>query len=225
MSEMTSRERFERMFEHKEADRVPMLGAPWGTTVERWRREGLPDGVDFAEYFGLDRTVGIGGDISPRYEPRVVEETEDYIVRFDAWGTTSKDWKHASSTPEWLGRTIVDRATWEAAKSRMVMGRDRVDWNHLDATRSTRCANWVPEDSRLVRTACQAVRDATGEDAALSACTGFTIAAILAEAGTPAIILGPGRISDAHTADESAAVDEIRGAARAYVALARRLLT
>ena len=39
MSEMTSRERFQRMYQHKEADRVPMVGGPWGTTIERWRRE------------------------------------------------------------------------------------------------------------------------------------------------------------------------------------------
>jgi len=77
----------------------------------------------------------------------------------------------------------------------------------------------------LVRTASQAVRDATGEDAVISACTGFTIAAILAQEGTPAVILGPGHIRDAHTVDESVAVEEIRAAARAYVALARRFLT
>jgi len=101
----------------------------------------------------------------------------------------------------------------------------RVDWGHLEATRNIRSASWIPRDSHLVRTACEAVRDATGSDAVLSASPGFTIAAILAEEGTPAIILGPGHIRDAHTVDESVAVDEIRAAARAYVALARRFLT
>lgn len=100
----------------------------------------------------------------------------------------------------------------------------RVDWDHLEATRNIRSANWIPQDSPLVRTACEAVRDATGANAVLSACAGFTIAAILAEEGTPAIILGPGQIRDAHTVDESVAVEEIRAAARVYVALARRFL-
>jgi len=131
MTEMTTRERFRRMFEHKEADRVPLLGSPWGTTLARWRREGMPEGVDFTDYFGLDRVIMVGGDISPRYETKVIEETDDYIVRSDAWGTTSKNWKHASSTPQWLGRTIVDRDSWERAKARMVIGRDRVDWANL----------------------------------------------------------------------------------------------
>ena len=131
MAEMTTRERFQRMFEHRDADRVPILGGPWGTTLERWRREGMPEGVDFAEYFGLDQRVGVGGDVSPRYEEKVIEETDEYIIRLSSWGTTAKNWKHTSSTPHWISRTVVDRESWEAAKARMDMGRDRVDWDHL----------------------------------------------------------------------------------------------
>lgn len=131
MAAFTTRERFKRMFEHTEADRVPMLGSPWSTTLERWRREGMPRDADFAEYFDLDLVVGVGGDISPRYEEKVIEETDDYIVRYDSWGTTAKNWKHASSTPHWMARTVVDRKSWAAAKSRMIMTRDRVDWNRL----------------------------------------------------------------------------------------------
>jgi uroporphyrinogen decarboxylase len=137
MSQMTSRERFQRIFEHREADRVPMLAGPWGTTLERWQREGMPAGANVADYFGLDHIVGVGGDISPRYETRVVEETEETITVFDAWGTTQMNWKHASSTPHWLGRTIVDRPTWEAAKARMVMGPDRIDFAGLKANYAT----------------------------------------------------------------------------------------
>jgi len=137
MTELTTHERFQRMYAHKEADRVPILGSPWGTTLARWRREGMPDNVSFVDYFGLDHVVGVGGDISPRYEPRIIEETDDYVIRFDSWGTTSKNWKHASSTPHWLGRTIVDRKTWEEAKARMEIGRDRVNWDHLKANYAT----------------------------------------------------------------------------------------
>jgi len=125
------------MFEHKEADRVPMLGGPWGTTLERWRREGMPPDADFAEYFDLDRTVGIGGDIGPRYEEKVIEETDDYVINLDSWGTTAKNWKHVSSTPHWIARTIVDRESWKAAKARMVMTDDRVDWENLRKNYST----------------------------------------------------------------------------------------
>lgn len=137
MPEMTTRQRYQRMFRHQEADRVPMRGAPWKSTIERWRREGMPADVDYADYFGLDRIVGVGGDISPRYPDRIVEETDEYIIRYDSWGTTSKNWKHASSTPHWMARTVVDRPTWAAAKQRMVMTPDRVNWENLDKNYAT----------------------------------------------------------------------------------------
>lgn len=132
MSEMTTRERFERTFRHQEPDRVPMLASPWKSTLERWHREGMPEGADFAEFFNLDKVVGIRGDISPRYEAKVLEETDEYIIATTSWGTTMKNWKHASSTPHWLDRTIVSREAWEKAKARMVMTPDRVPWERLE---------------------------------------------------------------------------------------------
>lgn len=131
MAEMTTRERFQRMFEHKEADRVPVIDSPWGATIERWHREGMPEDVDFVDFFGLDHIAHIGADTSPRYEEKVVEETDKYIVQTTKWGVTHKNWKHAASTPEYLGFTIVDRESWEAAEARIEPTRDRVDWDYL----------------------------------------------------------------------------------------------
>jgi len=131
MTEMTSHERFKRMFEHREADRVPVIDGPWGATIERWHREGMPENMSYVDFFGLDKVAGIGVDNSPRYECRVVEETEDYQVTTNAWGATMKNWKHAASTPEFLDFTIVDRASWEKAKERMTPTMDRVNWDHL----------------------------------------------------------------------------------------------
>ena len=36
---MLSRERIARMYEHREADRVPIIDSPWSGTVRRWERE------------------------------------------------------------------------------------------------------------------------------------------------------------------------------------------
>ena len=130
-SEMTTRERFARMFAHEPADRVPIIDHPWGATIERWRAEGLPDGVGFEEYFGTDRVVGIGADCSARYPQEVVEETDDFRITTTSWGVTMKNWRHAASTPQYLGFTIVDRDSWNAAKERMTPSDDRVDWDRL----------------------------------------------------------------------------------------------
>jgi uroporphyrinogen decarboxylase len=131
MKELTSRERFTRMFEHRDADRVPIIDSPWGATIERWEREGMPKETDFVDFFGLDHVAGIDADNSPRYPEKVLEETDAYKVYTSPWGVTLKNWKHAASTPEFLGFTIVDRASWAAAKKRMTPDRDRIHWDDL----------------------------------------------------------------------------------------------
>jgi uroporphyrinogen decarboxylase len=132
VDKLTSRERFKRMFEHREADRIPIIDSPWGATIERWRREGMPEGVDFTDFFGLDRVAGIHVDNSPRYEARTLEETDEYRIYTTSWGATLKNWTHAASTPEFIAFTIVDRKSWEQAKNRMRPTRDRIDWKHLE---------------------------------------------------------------------------------------------
>lgn len=128
---MTSRERFARMFEHRDADRVPVIDGPWAATIERWHREGMPENVSYVDYFGLDKVAGIGVDISPRYPARVVEETDEYVITTSSYGVTMKNWKHAGGVPEFLDFTIVDRQTWAEAKARMTPTDDRIPWDHL----------------------------------------------------------------------------------------------
>jgi len=111
---------------------VPITDSPWATTVARWRREGMPEDVSPAEYFGWDTIVSIGVDNSPRYPVRVIEETDEYVISTTAWGATLKNWKHASSTPDFIDFTIVDRESWADAKARMQPTPDRVDWEHLE---------------------------------------------------------------------------------------------
>lgn len=133
MKEMTSHERFQRMFEHKEADRIPIIDAPWGSTIERWRKEGMPKDLNFVDFFGLDHIGYVEADNSPRYEEKVIEETEAYKIYTSKWGVTMKQWKHAASTPEFLDFTIVDPDSWLKAKERITPTRDRVDWKKLEA--------------------------------------------------------------------------------------------
>ena len=132
MPELSSRERFACMFDHREADRVPIIDSPWGATIDRWHREGMPEDVSFVDYFGLDHTAGISVDNSPRYEIRTVEETDEYVTRTTQWGATLRNWKHAASTPEFLDFTIKDSDAWQEAKARIQPTRDRVNWARLE---------------------------------------------------------------------------------------------
>jgi uroporphyrinogen decarboxylase len=131
MDEMTTFERVKRMYAHQEADRVPVTDSPWGATIERWHREGMPEDVSYVDYFGLDNFAHIGVDNSPRYPVEVVEETDDYIITTTKWGATLKNWKHIASTPEFLDFTIKDPDAWREAKARMTPTRDRIPWDHL----------------------------------------------------------------------------------------------
>ncbi len=131
MSPLTTHERFSRMFAHKEADRVPIIDSPWGSTIEKWHQQGMPEGVDFTDFFDIDKTAGIGVDISPQYPVKLIEETEQYTITTSAYGVTMKNWKHAGSVPEFLDFTIVDPDSWQIAKARMVASDDRIPFDHL----------------------------------------------------------------------------------------------
>ncbi len=151
---LTSRERFQRTFEHKEADRVPITDYPWSDTIERWQREGMPKDVHFADYFDIDHIGMYQADNSPQYPEKVVEETDAYVVKTTKWGATLRNWKHASSTPEFLDFTIIDRDSWEKARKRMTPDASRIDWEALKKDYIlwkekgwwTQCAMWYGFD-------------------------------------------------------------------------------
>ncbi len=142
-TQLTTRERFQRMFEHRTADRVPIVDGPWSATIERWQAEGLPKDVHWADYFGVDRMAHVGGDNSPALPEAVVEETGEYTIATTRWGQTVKNWKHANSTPGVLHSTITSPDVWRQMKARMVPHPDRINWKNLrDNYRAWREKGW-----------------------------------------------------------------------------------
>lgn len=119
------------MLAHQEADRIPVIDSPWEATIERWQHEGMPQGTDYADYFGLDHVSVIAVDSSPRYPVQTLEQTSEYRVHTTAWGATLKDWKHAGGVPQFLDFAIKDPDSWREAKARMTPSRDRIDWDAL----------------------------------------------------------------------------------------------
>jgi Uroporphyrinogen-III decarboxylase len=128
---MTSKERFLRMYQHKEADRIPITDSPWGGTFRRWHKEGMPTNVDWTDYFGIDKIAGIGVDISPRYESKTIEETDDYVIYTTGWGATQKSFKGEDSTPEFLDFKVNSAEAWVDAKARMLNPENRINWDYL----------------------------------------------------------------------------------------------
>ena len=143
---MTSAQRFRRVFDHKEPDRLPIFDDPWGSTWQRWRKEGYPEGVDPADFFGWDRVAGIHIDNSPRYPVGVVEETDEYKIHTTAWGTTLKSWKSKGGVPEFERFTITDPDSWRQAKKRMTPDPGRIDWEKL----KVQYPKWKEQGARIV---------------------------------------------------------------------------
>jgi len=139
MSEMTSRERYLRALNHQEADRIPITDSPWGETTARWKREGLPENADLAEYFGWDRSAGYGGDWTLRLPGETIEETDKYIISRSGNGAITKNFKSGAnihhSTTQWLGYTITDRKSWEEYRGRLKPTKARINWDSLKSNR------------------------------------------------------------------------------------------
>ena len=124
---MTSRERVLLALEHKEADRVAVHDSPWGTTIQRWHEEGLPQDTSPTEHFGYEFR-GCWVDNSLQLPTETIEETDDYTIVKTGDGNVWRNWKGRMSTPELLDFTITSREIWEEHKPRMVMNDSRVNW-------------------------------------------------------------------------------------------------
>ncbi len=134
MNTLTTHERMTRVYEHLEPDRVPITDGAWESTVTRWWSEGMPKDIPWERYFGLDHIVVLGLDdidTSPRFETRIIEETDTYRIEADRWGATKKNFKPESSTPLYLDFKVHDAETWRKARSRMTPARDRINWDRL----------------------------------------------------------------------------------------------
>lgn len=131
--EMTSRQRIKSVIEGRIPDRVPILDNPWQATILRWQKEGLPPDANPKEFLGMDKRIRLRPDMSPRFESKVLESTEDYEIRTTEWGATLKNFKKAASTPEFLDYYITDADIWKKVKTRLTPDPDRIDWDFLKA--------------------------------------------------------------------------------------------
>ncbi len=130
--EMTTKERATRIFNHQEADRVPIIDTPWKTTIKRWVRDGMPENADWQDFFEIDKTAEIGVNISPKYPVRRIFEDEKCYVETTEWGATMRKFKEDESTPEFLDFKVVTPDEWELCKKRMLEDDGtRVDWDYL----------------------------------------------------------------------------------------------
>ncbi len=127
---MDSRERILTALSHREPDRVPIHDGPWPATIARWHKEGLPESVSPAEYFGYE-IVFTGCDLTPRFPVEVLEETEEYIVQRTATGAVNKNFRDLSSTPQLIDRPIKSKQDWPPIRERLYADEARINWDGM----------------------------------------------------------------------------------------------
>jgi len=97
----------------------------WDETVIRWRKEGhLPPDVAPNEFFGFEWRL-VHFDSSFRLEEQVLEETEQHVVRRNAYGATARYLKGVSAPAEMLDFPVKTRADWNRLKPRLHWHPDR----------------------------------------------------------------------------------------------------
>ncbi len=121
---MNGRERFLRIMHFEEVDRFPIWDFGfWDETAETWYEQGLPRDVHISKYFGMDRpwefdkvTVNIG--MVPRFDPEILEETEDNQIIIDTDGVKCIRRKKGSSIPKYIEFPVKNRDDFERMKER-----------------------------------------------------------------------------------------------------------
>ncbi|MCM8768737.1 MAG: hypothetical protein NC911_03520 [Candidatus Omnitrophica bacterium] len=104
---MTNRERFIRTMNYQPVDRRPLhVVGPWPETLTRWKKEGLPEGMDVHVYLGVQplRSVYVGGFTGPwpPFEQKVIEESGGVKISIDNYGRKVKTLVDTPSVFEFL---------------------------------------------------------------------------------------------------------------------------
>lgn len=116
MNTMTHKERFLNALNRKPVDQLPCGDGLWGETLDRYIKEGhLRAGEDVCSHFDMSwRTADWLVSIADfDFKDKVIEETEDTILKLNGNGAQLRLWKARSGTPEHVDFAVKERAAWE----------------------------------------------------------------------------------------------------------------
>ena len=137
---MTNRERFHAAMNFEPTDRPCHIEQGfWPETYERWKKEGLPEyvnypefsylsnGIDLFKYFDIAKFGYIlpGQYYIPDFGYKVLEENEDYRVVRNERGVTLKEKKKNVSIPQFLEYPVKSRRDYEIIKERLIPDIDK----------------------------------------------------------------------------------------------------
>jgi uroporphyrinogen decarboxylase len=118
-----SRDRVRAAVHFEEPDRLPCDESFWDGTIAAWRKQGMPATVSPQDYFALD-ICSMSLDASPRFQQKVLDRSEGYIIFEDRFGYTAKRLEDQSSTIHYLKHVNTGREAWEWIKPRFTLSDD-----------------------------------------------------------------------------------------------------
>ena len=143
---MTDRERFVACILGEPVDRPPycLFWGPWGTTWNRWKKEGKPESVtDHRSIFNPDHppmSIPVNCGPCPKIERSVIEEDEEFIIFIDGWGIKRRNFKNRESMSEFIEFPVKTRGDWQRFKEERLNpdSPERLNGNWLD-----QCKKWT----------------------------------------------------------------------------------
>ncbi len=139
---MNDRDRFNATMHYGPRDRCPVMDFGfWPETLDRWRTEGMPAGVDPDRFFGMDAQwlgAPIEVGLHPPFEEKVIEDCgETQLVR-QVDGAYAIRKPYLGTIPHYVDWTLKDRASWE----------DHYSWRLDPATPGRVPADWPEQAAR-----------------------------------------------------------------------------
>jgi uroporphyrinogen decarboxylase len=134
MEKMTGRERIGNILQRKPVDRIGVYENFWGDTRQAWVEKGwLRPDENLADRFDFDLdlcdTFNMVADLD--FKTRIVEETEETILKLDGNGALLRWRKVHDSTPEHVDFLVKERRAWEEMiKPRLLPDHRRIDFAH-----------------------------------------------------------------------------------------------
>jgi uroporphyrinogen decarboxylase len=148
---LNPRERFLRVFQFKEVDRVPDYEfGYWTETIDRWHKEGLPlekrTHRDIELYLGLEgwesvERLPIRSGLWPSLPERILDEKDGRALIDDGMGGQYICTTETSSPPHYIRHPLKNKEDWEKLKpffSSRTPGRFPLNWNEVSKSYSER---------------------------------------------------------------------------------------
>ncbi len=123
-----SKQRIQAALRHKTLDRIPICDTYWPETIEKWHQEGLPTDKDPFDYFDIDRITMHHPFDCGFFSHEIYEETDDYIIDLNPYGTVVKYSKcrRSDSGHSELEHKVQTIKDWQKAKENLTVTRDRL---------------------------------------------------------------------------------------------------